>query len=123
MWLGHGSCPWKRPPDQRGGGDLAPEPGFEPGTVALTARCSTVELLRNARRRPVYPPTSAAKSLTVRHYRTFRLGRALGRDPAGRFISDLQARPLTDASPSPANSRSAREPVGRRTLRPAPLPD
>src|SRR5207249_4492778 len=40
-------------------GRLAPEPGFEPGTVALTARCSTVELLRNARRRPVYPPTSA----------------------------------------------------------------
>src|SRR5579871_3156346 len=28
---------------------MAPEPGFEPGTVALTARCSTVELLRNGR--------------------------------------------------------------------------
>src|SRR5438128_9338559 len=37
-------------PGRYPGLSLAPEPGFEPGTVALTARCSTVELLRSATR-------------------------------------------------------------------------
>src|SRR5207253_10937593 len=104
MWLGHGSCPWRRPPDQRGGGDLAPEPGFEPGTVALTARCSTVELLRNARRRPVYPPTSPANSLTAHRDPTFRpCGALLRRDPVGKFITasrrDLRSRSLSSSNP------------------------
>src|SRR5207253_8134895 len=82
MWLGHGSCPWRRPPDQRGGGDVAPEPGFEPGTVALTARCSTVELLRNARRDPVYRQTVADPTQTPTDRDRFSWRSAAG--PAGR---------------------------------------
>src|SRR5262249_13820261 len=30
---------------------LAPQPGLEPGTLRLTAGCSTIELLRNSERR------------------------------------------------------------------------
>src|SRR5438552_12312847 len=32
---------------------LAPQAGFEPATLRLTAGCSTIELLRNRRRAPV----------------------------------------------------------------------
>src|SRR5947208_10887013 len=94
MWLGHGSCPWRRPPDQRGGGDLAPEPGFEPGTVALTARCSTVELLRNARRDPVYPPAGA--NLSERPGLAIRFGQrsVSARDPLRHLPAGWIARAL-----------------------------
>jgi hypothetical protein len=41
----------------------APRPGLEPGTIALTGRCSTIELPRNIHCKPSYPRSMVSAAL------------------------------------------------------------
>jgi hypothetical protein len=74
--------------------DLAPQAGFEPATLRLTAGCSTVELLRNTGRTDRFGPNlNSSESATPRAIRSSdRRGSPNAREgnrPSARHLSSI----------------------------------
>src|SRR5437762_13052474 len=74
--------------------NLAPQAGFEPATLRLTAGCSTVELLRNSGRTDRFGPNlNSSESATPRAIRSSdRRGSPNAREgnrPSARHLSSI----------------------------------